>query len=233
MSKQIIALGGGGFLMEPENPLLDLYILNQTHKTKPKVCFLPTAAGDSDKIQLNFYAAFTQYSCEPSIFSFFRPPTHDFEDFLLEKDIIYVGGGNTFNMLAIWKAWGVDQTLKKAWENQIVLAGVSAGAICWFEQGHTDSFSVNNLSGIPCLGFLKGSCSPHFDSPQENRRASYTQLITDGKMIPGYGLDDGVAIHYKDDEVYKIVSSRENAYAHFIDQEKEEILSPEFLGQKS
>ncbi|KYD33113.1 Peptidase E [Parageobacillus toebii] len=116
--------------MEPDNPLLDLYILKQAKKTTPKVCFIPTASGDSDHYISRYYSFFNKQNCKPSHLSLFRPPTRDLEEFILEKDIIYVGGRNTRNLLVLWKEWGLDNILRKAWNQGIVLAGVSAGSIC-------------------------------------------------------------------------------------------------------
>ena len=141
MTSKLIAIGGGGFSMEPENPLLDLYCLNATGKSKPKVCFLGTASGDSPDYIARFYAAFANYDCKASHLAFFRKtsagavPLDEIATHLLSQDLIYVGGGNTRNMLAIWREWQVDKVLKQAWEQGCVLAGVSAGAICWFEIG--------------------------------------------------------------------------------------------------
>lgn len=125
--KQIIALGGGGFSMEPENPLLDSYILKQSKEINPKICFIPTASGDADNYIARFYDFFKTQNCRPTHLSLFNPPTRDLEEFILEKDIIYVGGGNTKNLLVLWREWGLDKILKKAWEKGIVLAGISAG----------------------------------------------------------------------------------------------------------
>ncbi len=122
-----------------ENLALDQSILEQTHKANPKVCFLPTASGDADGYVLNFYKAFTTFACRPSVFSLFHLPTADLEDFLLEKDVLYVGGGNTRSMLALWREWGLDRLLFKAYQSVTILAGVSAGANCWFEAYSTDS----------------------------------------------------------------------------------------------
>ncbi|MBW4526488.1 MAG: peptidase E [Phormidium tanganyikae FI6-MK23] len=141
MVSRLIAIGGGGFLMEPENPLLDQYCLECTGKTDPKVCFIPTASGDSEDFLSRFYTAFARYSCEPSHLAFFRRsrsgavPLADIEQHLLNRDLIYVGGGNTRAMLAVWREWNVDEILKRAWQSGILLAGMSAGAICWFDYG--------------------------------------------------------------------------------------------------
>ncbi|WP_017186670.1 Type 1 glutamine amidotransferase-like domain-containing protein [Alkalibacillus haloalkaliphilus] len=229
--KQIIALGGGGFSMEPENPLLDLYVLNQSNKITPKICFIPTASGDSENYISRFYNFFEKQNCKPSHLSLFKPPTRDLESFLLEKDIIYVGGGNTKNLLILWKEWGIDAILKKAWEQGIVLAGISAGSICWFEEGVSDSFG-DKLEPLKCLGFLKGSNCPHYDG-EENRRPAYHELVAKGKVKSGFATDDGVALHYIDQEVSKIVSSRTNskAYKVYLDKAVKEIeLGTEYLG---
>lgn len=229
--KQIIALGGGGFSMEPDNPLLDQYILQQSSKAKPKICFLATASGDSQDYIARFYQFFEQQSCEPSHFSLFNPSTRDIESFLLAQDIIYVGGGNTKNLLALWKEWGIDQILHKAWEQGIILAGISAGSICWFEEGVTDSFG-DGLAPLQCLGFLHGSNCPHYDG-EANRRPSYHQLIAAQQIQAGYAADDGVGIHFIEQEVHAVVSSRPYAKAYkvtYTQEVREMELETNYLG---
>jgi len=229
--RQIIALGGGGFSTEPGNPLLDLYILNQSGKKNPKVCFVPTASGDSDIYISRYYNFFEKQECKPSHLSLFKPPTRDLEGFLLDKDIIYVGGGNTKNLLVLWKEWGLDKIMRKAWEMEIILAGISAGSICWFEEGVTDSYG-DRLESLKCLGFLKGSNCPHYDG-EADRRPSYHELVSSNRIKPGIAVDDSVAIHYIDQEIYKIVSSRPKAKAYkvFYDKKiKETELETEYLG---
>ncbi|HSU80626.1 MAG TPA: peptidase E [Candidatus Angelobacter sp.] len=212
--KQIIAMGGGGFSMEPENPLLDRYLLKQTNKLRPKVCFLPTASGDAESYVTRFYSAFDQHPCDPSHLSLFHLPTRDIESYILEKDIIYVGGGNTKSMLALWKEWDLDGILRKAWEQGVILSGLSAGSICWFEEGLTDSYG-DQLMPLTCLGFLPGSHSPHYDGEAE-RRPTYQKFIAAGQMKSGYAADDGVALHFIGTELVKAVSSRPNAKAYFV-----------------
>lgn len=229
--KHIIALGGGGFSMEPENPLLDRYILSQSEKVAPKICFVPTASGDSDKYISRFYHFFKKETCEPSHLSLFKPPTRDLEAYVMEKDIIYVGGGNTKNLLILWKEWGLDVIFKKAWESGIILAGISAGSICWFEEGVTDSYG-DKLEPLSCLGFLKGSNCPHYDG-ELDRRPSYQEFIAHQKIKPGIAADDGVAIHYSDQEIFKIVCSRPNAKAYLVNFDKsieETPLDTKYLG---
>lgn len=210
-SAHIIALGGGGFSMEPENPVLDHYILQQTGKGEPRICFLPTASGDADGYLLGFYKAFSQFHCKPTHLSLFRLPTNDPESFLLEQDVIYVGGGNTRSMLALWHEWGLDAILKKAWEEGILLTGLSAGSICWFEEGLSD-FYPGELNRVEALGFLHGSHSPHYDGEPE-RRPAYRRLIGEGTMKEGIAADDGVGLHYIGTNLHRVVSSRPDARA--------------------
>lgn len=218
--------------MEPENLLLDQYILEQAGTIKPNVCFLPTASGDADSYIERFYKAFSTLICEPSHLSLFKPSTRDIEGFLLEKDIIYVGGGNTKNMLAIWREWELDKTLRKAWESGTILAGLSAGSICWFEEGTTDSYG-DGLEPIKGLGLIAGSHSPHYDG-EENRRPLYHSYIQRGELKTGYAADDGAALHFIDDELARVVSSREEAYAYRVESKggkvQETKLPTEYLG---
>jgi dipeptidase E len=230
--RQIIAMGGGGFSMEPDNPLLDLYILDQVKKQKPKVCFVPTASGDSEDYISRFYKSFESHECEPSHLSLFRPPTRDLEAYVMDKDIIYVGGGNTKNLLTLWKEWGLDAILRKAWQEGIVMAGVSAGSICWFEEGVTDSFG-DGLEPLKSLGFLKGSHCPHYDGEAE-RRPAYERLVSTGVIQGGLAADDGAALHFIDGELPIAISSRPAAKAyqvHLADgQLKEDALQTLYLG---
>lgn len=229
--RQIIALGGGGFSMEPDNPLLDLYILKQAKKVKPQICFIPTASGDSENYISRYYNFFNQQDCKPSHLSLFEPPTRDLESFIFEKDIVYVGGGSTKNLLVLWKEWGLDAILREAWNQGIILAGISAGSICWFEEGVTDSFG-DGLEPIKGLGFLQGSNCPHYDG-EIGRRPAYHKFIESKKIQSGVAADDGVAIHYKEQGISKIVSSMRKAKAYSVSFETKIIeteLQTEFLG---
>jgi peptidase E len=214
--RQIIAMGGGGFSMEPDNPALDKYVVRQTGKRRPKVCFLPTASGDAERYCLNFYTAFAKLDCHLSHLLLFKLPTADLASFVLEKDVIYVGGGNTKSMLALWREWRLDRILRRAWNRGVVLAGLSAGAICWFEEGVTDSV-FGRLKPLACLGFLPGSCCPHYDG-EPRRRPSYQRLLSQGRISPGYGVDDGVALHFVGRKLHRIVSSRPNAKAYALEK---------------
>jgi peptidase E len=218
---QIVAMGGGGFSMEPDNPLLDHYILGLARAERPKICFIPTASGDSDKYIVRFYTAFMQRLCVPAHLSLFNPPTADLRSFVLEQDILYVGGGNTKNLMALWKEWGLDQVLREAWQGGKVLAGLSAGSICWFEQGVTDSIP-GTLSVLNCLGFLKGSNCPHYDG-EANRRPTYHQLLATGQIGNGYATEDGVGLHFVGDKLEKIISSRPRAKAYQLERSGESV----------
>jgi dipeptidase E len=231
MTSKLIAIGGGGFLMEPENPLLDLYCLSCTGKTIPKVCFIPTASGDSEEFLTRFYTAFARYPCEPSHLAFFRKPRagaiplEDIERNLLSQDLIYVGGGNTRAMLAVWLEWKIDEILKKAWHSGILLAGMSAGAICWFESGGSDSSStlIDTLSPLLGLGFIHGSCTPHYDG-EPHRRPEAQRLIASGELPPGIGIDDGSAVLFEGQKIVEVVASRAGANAYRVKLESGQII---------
>ncbi|MBD7968227.1 Type 1 glutamine amidotransferase-like domain-containing protein [Paenibacillus gallinarum] len=238
MTSQIIAMGGGGFSMEPDNLLLDKYILDQSISDKPKVCFLPTASGDAEGYVKRFYAAFDQHCCIPSHLSLSSPPNQNLEDFVLDKDIIYVGGGSTKNLLALWKELGLDQILTTAWKQGIVLAGLSAGSLCWYEEGITDS-NQEGYSSIRCLGLLPGSHSPHYDdmdSGEYTYKPAYRKLVEAGELKQGVAADNGTALHYIGTDLYKVVSSRRNAFAYQVSRTEdgllEKKLEPHFLGNE-
>lgn len=232
--QQIIAMGGGGFSMEPENPLLDSYILRQSKNKSPKVCFVPTASGDADNYISRFYTAFQSHECTPSHLSLFSPPTRELEDYVMDKDIIYVGGGNTKNLLILWKEWGLDVILRKAWQQGIIMAGISAGSICWFDEGVSDSFG-GDLEPLKSLGFLKGSNCPHYDG-EGDRRPAYEKFVRSGEIAGGYAVDDGAALHFFGEELVRVVSSRPNAMAYEVRIENEElierVLKTTYLGSK-
>ena len=207
-------MGGGGFSQDGPSSPLDDYILGLARNERPRVCFLPTASGDSDLYVANFYRAFLPRNCRPTDLALFHRTVDDLERFLLDQDVIYVGGGNTANMLAIWRSHGVDRILRQGWEAGIVLAGLSAGAICWFEASVTDSFGLQ-LSGMrDGLGLLTGSACPHYNS-EERRRPVYRQLV--GKGFPaGYAADDGVGLHFIGTELRDVVSSAEGRSAYEV-----------------
>jgi dipeptidase E len=225
---QIVAMGGGGFSMEPDNPALDHFVLTLARRENPSVCFLATAAGDAESYIDSFYTAFRKLPCRPTHVPLFAR-TPDLQTVLLEQDVIYVGGGNTKSMLAVWREWGVPEILRRAWESGTVLAGVSAGAICWFEIGVTDSWGTG-LNPLPCLGFLPGACCPHYDGETERRPAVH-RLIEQGSIATTLALDDGAAAHFVNGTLANIVSSRADARAYRVErvngQASETVLNPD------
>ena len=210
---QIIPIGGGGFYRDPENLALENYLVRQTGAAAPRVTFVPTASGEPDHYITAFYSAFLKLNCRPTVLTLFKR-TPDLRALLLSQDLIYVGGGNTKSLLAVWRDWGLPDLLREAWQSGTILAGVSAGAICWFEQGLTDSFA-EGLRALDGLGFLPGSCCPHYDG-EPQRRPSYHRLIATGEISQGVALEDWTAVHYKGSEVHRVVTSKPGARAYTV-----------------
>lgn len=221
MTGHIIAMGGGGFTMEPGNPIMDEYVLKQCPEENPYICFLPTASGDNSSYLQDFYDFFKTQPCHPSHLALSQPHTNDFESFLLGQDIIYVGGGHTSRMLALWKRCGLDLILRKAWEQGILLAGVSAGAACWFEEALTDSIP-GKLSGEKCLGFLKGSFCSHYNNP--GRRPTFHRSIRTRELQNGIGVDNFAALHIVDQQIKYVINSQPDAAAYTVRKEGERTL---------
>jgi dipeptidase E len=230
INKQIIALGGGGFSME-STPLLDDYILRTSGKDKPRICFIPTACGDADSYVIKFYRRFSPIGCQATDLQLFRRQVVDLEDYACSQDIIYVGGGNTANMLAVWREHGFDKALNAALLSGTILTGLSAGSICWFQHGITDSFG--ELKPLDGLGFLPGSNCPHYDGESE-RRPAYHKAISDG-MPGGYAADDGVALHFINGNLHNAVSSKLDAKGYRIEMRGNNVdespILTQFLGQ--
>lgn len=235
---QIVAMGGGGFSMEPDNPLLDDFVLSLSPRQPARVCFVPTASADAAPYISRFYRALSG-RCLPADLTLFGTPalprrparTDELAEFVAGQDIFYVGGGNTLNLLALWRAHGLDRLLYQAWQNGAVLSGVSAGMICWFQASMTDSFGgVAPLDDG--LGFLPGSACPHYDGEAE-RRPAYQRSVGAG-MAAGYAADDGAALHFVGQEFVQAVSSRREAAAYRVErvagQVVEQRLPTRFLG---
>ena len=215
----IIAMGGGGFSMEPENPALDRYVLSvaRARAARPRVCFLASGTDNGDSYLLKFYKAFSQFECVPAHLSLFHLPTADLEGFVLGQDLIYVGGGNTRSLLALWREWGLDAIFRQAYAAGVVLAGISAGANCWFEQCTTDSVP-GELRVLDGLGLLPGSFSPHYDG-EPLRRPSLRRMLLAGEIQPGYAADNSAAIHFVDGQVFRAVRSVPTARAYRVRRE--------------
>lgn len=229
----IVAMGGGGFSMEPDNPLLDDWMLSLVDAERPKVCFLPTASGDADGYIVGFYDAFVSREAQPRHLGLFDRKVDDLREFVLDQDIIYVGGGNTANMLAIWRAHGLDEILREAWQAGVVLAGLSAGSLCWYESGLTDSFGTELRPLDDGLGLLAGSHCPHYDG-ESQRSPTYEECVRTGQLPGGLAADDGAAVLYRGTELVEVVSSRPEARAYRVekvgDELRTEVLEARYLG---
>jgi len=226
----IIAIGGAGFLAVPRNLALEKYLLDQSKKDRPSVLMIATARGDDAAYVDQFHAAFGALGARTEHLPFFHR-TPDLRSVVLAHDVIYVGGGNTKSMLAVWRDWGLPELLKEAYDSGIVLGGQSAGAICWFEQGVTDSWA-DRLRPLDCMGILPGSCCPHYDGEVE-RRPAYHALIQQGQIVPGYAIDDGVAAHFRDGRIERVVTKRSGSTAYHVSADagriKEEAIAATLL----
>src|SRR3954471_8576045 len=205
--RTVFAMGGGGFTMEPDNAVLDEYILGLARRPVPRVCFLPTASGDPLDHITRFYEAFSDLPCEPTDLSLFRLGRRpvDLRALLHAQDIVYVGGGSMRNMLAIWRVHELDVILRECGARGIVLAGLSAGAMCWFRAGITKSRGP--AEPVAGLGLLDGSLSVHYDGEPE-RRPVYLDAVASGAVPEGFGADDGVGLLFRDGRLERAVSSR-------------------------
>ncbi len=207
------------------NKLFMKEIIQLTGKERPKICFLPTASGDNEYAIIRWYELVHDLSVEPYVQRVWISSYNQsvsFEEILLGMDAIVVGGGNTLNMIAIWKAQGIDSVLQKALEKGIVLAGGSAGSLCWFENGTTDSRPIA-LSVVEGLGFLPFSHSPHYDS-EEYRRPLYQKNIKNGIFKPGYAMDNNSGIIFKNGKPFKVVSLDEKSNCYFVSMQDGEVV---------
>lgn len=201
---RILALGGASLLASSNDGALHQYLLDLTGLERPRICYIGTASGDNHEYTAAFYAFFARRA-EASHLGLFDRRVDDIGAFLGEQDVIYVGGGNTADMLAVWRTHGVDRALKTAWESGVILAGPSAGAMCWFEAGLTDSFGPDLGPIRDGLRFLKGSFCPHYDS-ESLRRPRYEEAIGSGSLPDGYAVDDSVGLLFAGRELAEAVA---------------------------
>ncbi|MGH2922639.1 MAG: Type 1 glutamine amidotransferase-like domain-containing protein [Solirubrobacterales bacterium] len=218
--RQIVAFGGGGFSMESGNPLLDDYVLGLTGSADPRVCLLPTASGDADHYLVRFYNAFRDRA-RPSHVSLFRRErgVPDVRAHLLAQDLIYVGGGSLLSLLGVWRAHGIDEYLREAWEAGVVLCGLSAGSLCWFAESVSGYHGEVNRVGA--LGFLPHSNAVHYSDG--DRRSAFHRHLLEG-MPPGYAAEDGAALRFVGDELVEVVSSRPEARAYRLERRGPRVL---------
>lgn len=233
-SRIIFAMGGGGFTMEPTNPLLDDFVLSLADVKEPRILFLPTASGDTTS-QINaFRSRFAERACVPDTLSLFhlRETTASLEDIVLSQHIVYVGGGSMRNLLALWRAHGLDDLLVQAWQRGTVLAGLSAGAMCWFQGGITRSSGPPEP--IAGLGLLQGSLTVHADGEPE-RLPAWLAAVRSGELPGGWALDDGVGLLFRGTQPERAVSSRPGAGGQRVDAIAGELvrkrLDVELLGE--
>jgi peptidase E len=204
-------MGGGGFSMDDGS--LDRYVLGLVDATRPKVCFLPTATAAVPIYLRRFLDAFPARSFEPTYLDLFERTVADVGSFLGEQDVIYVGGGNTANLLALWRLHGVDVALRRAWEAGVVCTGISAGANCWFEASTTDSFLLGHADPLlDGLGLLDGSFCPHYHGEPE-RRPRFHEYVADGRLPEGLACDDLAAVHLVGTDLHEAVASADGAGA--------------------
>jgi dipeptidase E len=235
--RQIFAMGGGGFTMEPSNPLLDDFVLalaaSRAVGREPRILFLPTASGDPAAQIAAFHARYADRVCVAEHLSLFhlRDLRRPLSEIVLEQDIVYVGGGSMRNLLAIWRAHELDRLLRRAWLDGIVLAGLSAGAMCWFAGGITRSSGPPEP--IQGLGLLEGSLTVHADGEPE-RLPVWLASVREGTLPGGWAVDDGVGLLFAGGQLQRVVSSRPGAGAQRVDQVAGELvrhrLEPELLG---
>ena len=224
MPRRIVACGGE----QLSYPTLTRYVLDLAGKPRPKILFVPTASGDDSAYLLTFYQALGGVDCEPSHLALFNRTVDDIDGFIRSQDVVMVGGGNTANMLAIWRVHGVEVALRRAYRSGTILTGWSAGCICWFEAGITDSFTLELGPLRDGLQLLKGSACPHYDS-QERRPPVYAREIAAG-LAPGIALDDAVAARYEDERLIEIVSAKPSGRAFHVDASGEHPLAVRPIG---
>jgi peptidase E len=204
--RRILAIGGGGFLMEDAPSPIDAHVLRIAGKAKPRVCFVPTPSGDLPEHIEKFHAAFARDVCVPSHLAFFRKPSlgsvplASFRQHLLTQDAVYVGGGNTKSALGVWREWGADEAFAEAYAAGVLLVGMSAGAMCWFEGGLTDSYWGAGYQPLPCLGLLPGGCGVHYHSDPE-RVSRLHAAVAASAVPPSVAIDDFAAVLFENEAV--------------------------------
>jgi dipeptidase E len=221
MPPQIVAMGGGGFTDAGRLTPLDRYLLDLTGRERPRVCFLGTASGDAEGYTARFYRAYASAS-DASDLALFGSPTPDDVARLPEQDLVFVGGGSTANLLVLWRLHGVDRVLRSAWEAGTILAGMSAGANCWFEASLSDSFGPQLAPLADGVGFLPGSRCPHFDG-EPLRHGRYAEEIAAGRLPGGFGIDDGAALHFVGGELHAVVAEEPGKRAYRLDLEGDRV----------
>jgi peptidase E len=217
-AQRILAIGGSSVMASSTDWPLHQFLLDLSGRERPRICFIGTASGDDASYRAGFYATFARHA-EASHLALFELTVADIAAFLLEQDVIFVGGGNTANLLAVWRLHGVDKALKAAWEAGVVLAGPSAGGMCWFEGGLTDSFGPGLAPLKDGLKFLPGSFCPHYDS-ESLRRPRYEETVGSGSLQDGFAADDGVGLLFNGRDLDEAVASLPGQHAYRVERRK-------------
>lgn len=214
--RHILAIGGGMLIPDDRVPVLVSAALRHAGRAEPRLCLLNTAMGDEPGMLLRMYSRLAATPARLSHLTLFpMPNVADPADLLLSQDVIFVGGGSVANMVAVWRVHGLDEILRAAWQAGIVLAGSSAGALCWFEGGTTDSFGRDLRPFTDGLGLLSGSYCPHYDA-EPQRRPLYHTLIADGTLADGIACDNGVGAHYADTTLVEVLADRPGGHAYQV-----------------
>jgi peptidase E len=215
-------MGGGGFSMTDGPSPLDAYVLSLTARSMPVVCFLATASGDSSEYVGRFHRAFGDLPCLRIDLSLFRRQQEPLTQVLDRTDVVYVGGGSTANLLSLWRLHGLDRALAdRAAARPLVVAGVSAGGLCWFEGGITDSFGrLRPLADG--LGWISGSFCPHYDG-EPGRRPAFRDAIRDGAVRSGWAADDGAALHFAGGRLLRSITERRSATTYRLERRDGEV----------
>ena len=225
-SRKIFAWGGG------TDKAIANYLLKLIGKENPKVCFVPAATGDSVVSITNWYALMEGLPMRPHVMKVYinsYSTKESFEEMLMKMDAVYVGGGNTLNMMAIWKAQGIDVALRKAYEAGVLMCGASAGSLCWFENGTTDS-RPKELSVVQCLGWLKHSHCPHYNA-EEQRRPLYHKLIQSKELSAGYACDNQSGIYFENETLVRCVTSSASSKSYFVELKDGKIVEQELKAE--
>jgi peptidase E len=239
--RHIVAIGGAlqspGAAVGASLLLKYIVALSNRRKRKPRVLYIPTATGDDQSSLLFFYQQMAALNCSVQHLSFFKRTPSDLRTLLLSQDVIFVGGGNTKSMLAVWREYGLDVLMKEAWERGVVMSGSSAGGICWFESCLTDSYA-GSFTTLRGLGILAGSCCPHYNGQkvagEETRQASYHAAIQASALVSGYAIDEVTALHFVGSELKEVVSGMPDRAAYEVEKTDgatiERRLNARFLG---
>jgi peptidase E len=217
MPAHLFTLGGGGYYGPKGGPnRMLLEILKTTGKRFPKVCLVPTAGADRVEGINEFVQIMYRMGAHPNFLSLYAVPTRDLESWLMDFDAVYVSGGNTRNLQALWREWQFDTLLIKAMKAGLVVSGASAGANCWYEQSNSD-FIPGEFNPLNGFAVLKGSCCPHY-ADEKGRRESYLKMVEQNRILPGYGISDRAALHYVDFELREALIEWEEAGVYKVER---------------